>query len=481
MATFRFEVNSKPNRQGKFTIFLCITSQGIRKRIKTTAEISNRDNFNFEAKNQKWIRSKEPQYKKLNETLSDELTNARQVYSDLKKEGRATSENIASKINYVEKTFSFFKFADDFAQETFDAGDYNTYKKYNTFLNKLKFFVNGRKPDELIKYKGKELQEVLSKFKKDLKFDEITLAFLNKFKAFLQKQPNSRNPKLTLHPNTISKQLDQFASLYNKGIKNLREEGLKIDYNPFNDFEHTTTPTTKEKLSYEEIRTIQALKLDQGTMLWHCRNYFLFAFYCAGIRAGDLIQLRQSDIEEGRLEYKMGKNERQKSIRLLPEALDILNLYMNLDKPNTNYIFPLLDNNATYAIATTQEEKEQLPAQVKKKLLQQVNSKNSLINNYLQDIAKLAGINKKLTFHIARHSFANIARQKKANVYDISKALGHSSIKITETYLSNFDTISQDETMDKVFNSDTKEEILALLGKMKPEEMEILIGKIRGT
>lgn len=63
--------------------------------------------------------------------------------------------------------------------------------------------------------------------------------------------------------------------------------------------------------------------------------------------------------------------------------------------------------------------------------------------------------------HIARHSFANIARQKKVNVYDISKALGHSSLKITESYLSKFDTTSQDATMKQVFETKfTDEETL---------------------
>lgn len=403
MANFRFEVNYRPNRQKKYTVFLCIHSQGEKKRLKTTVEIGNRDNFNYKATNDKWINSKEPNYNKLNKALSDEILNAKNIYNDLKRESKATPENVISKINYIEETFSFLKFADKYSQETFEAGDYNTYKKYNTFLNKLRFFINGRKPDEIIKYKGKELQEVLFSFRKDLQFSDITLEFLNKFKAYLQKQPNARNPKLTLHPNTISKQLDQFASLYNKGLKELREKGLKIDYNPFIDLNHTSIPTSKEKLSIEEIKAIQGLKLDQGTMLWHCRNYFLFSFYCAGIRAGDMIQLRKSDIKEGRLEYKMGKNDRLKSIKLLPEAIDILKLYMDFDKPNTDYIFPLLDNNASYAIASTPEEKDQLPAQIRKNLLQQVNSKNSLINNYLAEIAEMAGIQKKITFHVARH------------------------------------------------------------------------------
>ncbi len=84
-----------------------------------------------------------------------------------------------------------------------------------------------------------------------------------------------------------------------------------------------------------------------------------------------------------------------------------------------------------------------------------------------------------LAFHILRHSFANIARQKNANVYDISNALGHSDIKVTEAYLSQFDYQSQDKTMAMVFDSSkedsNKEELIRLIQNMKADEIESLI------
>jgi site-specific recombinase XerD len=110
-----------------------------------------------------------------------------------------------------------------------------------------------------------------------------------------------------------------------------------------------------------------------------------------------------------------------------------------------------------------------------------VNSKNSLLNKYLNILANMAGITKKVSMHIARHSFANIARQKKANVYDISKALGHSSLKITETYLSKFDTTSQDATMKQVFEEANKVDEVALLKQLQslnPETLAALLQKV---
>ena len=94
----------------------------------------------------------------------------------------------------------------------------------------------------------------------------------------------------------------------------------------------------------------------------------------------------------------------------------------------------------------------------------------------------MAGIDKKVSMHIARHSFANIARQKKANVYDISKALGHSSLSITEAYLSKFDVESQDATIKQVFKNEkpapSNEELLEALKKMSSEEIKVLMEKL---
>jgi site-specific recombinase XerD len=75
-----------------------------------------------------------------------------------------------------------------------------------------------------------------------------------------------------------------------------------------------------------------------------------------------------------------------------------------------------------------------------------------MLDNCLSRIATKAGIDKKITTHTAKHSFADIARQKTDNIYNLSKTLGHSSIKITEAYLASFDQRAVDDTLDEVFN-----------------------------
>ena len=120
----------------------------------------------------------------------------------------------------------------------------------------------------------------------------------------------------------------------------LREEGLSVKENPFDYFECETIDTNKEKLTWDEIASLKALELEEGSLLWHTRNCFMLAFYCAGMRAGDLIQLRGTNVvyENGgwRICYRMDKTATAKEILLIPEALEIITKYIELQ--NTSFL-----------------------------------------------------------------------------------------------------------------------------------------------
>ena len=135
----------------------------------------------------------------------------------------------------------------------------------------------------------------------------------------------------------------------------------------------------------------------------------------------------------------MDKTGGLKSIQIRKEIAEILVQYKNDDTEPNDYIFPMFERDIDYSNPFF--------------LKSQISSKTAIYNKNLKDLAKLANIDKKITTHIARHTFADFARKKGAAVYDVSKALGHSSIKITESYLAKFDYDTQDVTLDKIFNS----------------------------
>lgn len=125
------------------------------------------------------------------------------------------------------------------------------------------------------------------------------------------------------------------------------------------------------------------------------------------------------------VEYKMDKTGHLKSISLMPKAVAILKQNKTSKSQPTDFLFPFIDPT--------------LDLNDPMVLFNHVSSCTSLINKYLKEVARLANIEKSVSTHIARYSFANIARTRKASIYDISKMLGHSSIKVTEAYLASFD------------------------------------------
>lgn len=59
---------------------------------------------------------------------------------------------------------------------------------------------------------------------------------------------------------------------------------------------------------------------------------------------------------------------------------------------------------------------------------------NQKTNAYLKEIAKLCGIKKNLTYHLARHTFATMALTKGMSIEAVSKVLGHTNIQTTQLY-----------------------------------------------
>ena len=280
-----------------------------------------------------------------------------------------------------------------------------------------------------------------------------------------------------LHQNTIVVVLNIFRTLVRKGM----ELGyISPDKNPFLVFKYSGVKTEKEKLDAAEIQALEALVLEEGSLDWHSRNCFLFSFYCAGIRAGDLLQLRWLNVEGGRLNYQMGKNHKTRDLKLVPQAAAILAMYRTEASKPTDYIFPFMDNRKTYASAILQADRDTLPSNIKQKLFEEVSAKNALINKSLKRLAEKAGISKKVSMHISRHSFASVAAQKGIESNKVKSLLAHSRLQTTEGYMGNFSTDENDKALESVFGSpaDKKALLLALIQGMTEEEITSVLASL---
>ena len=478
ITTFALVLNGRSNRFGRYAINIRIIQDRKVTRSKTSVEVCKKDWNPEGGKNENWVRQSDPDYSVKNEALRSELAKVKETYLNLKKTSVATPERIISAVNAGESSDTFLKietsktditmtgFAAERTQAILDAGGIRNWKKYNGLLNKLADFM------------ARKLK------KKEVLFADITPEFLTKFNDYLRTLHNSRSKKEAgkmLHPNTIAVNLRIFKTLIRKGI-----ELGKTDKNPFLVFKYSSVPTEKEKLDVSEIQVLEALELAEGSLDWHSRNVFLFSFYCAGIRAGDLLQLRWINVEGGRLNYQMGKNHKLRDLKLVPQAAAILDLYRTEASKPTDYIFPFMDNRKTYASATTQADRDRLPSDMKAKLVAEISAKNALINKSLKRLAEKACISKKLSMHISRHSFASIAAKTGSDPNNVKALLAHSNLSITEKYMGNFSTEENDKALEKVFDAvktkqptDKKAQLLALIQGMSKEDVASVLDSLK--
>ncbi|WP_347068762.1 tyrosine-type recombinase/integrase [Flavobacterium sp. WV_118_3] len=98
------------------------------------------------------------------------------------------------------------------------------------------------------------------------------------------------------------------------------------------------------------------------------------------------------------------------------------------DKTDVNEMVPLLPLAQKII-----EKYESHPSCLKKGLLLPVDN-NSRYNRYLKEIANICGINKRLHTHLARHTFADLMLNSDMPLEDVSKLLGHKSIRTTQKY-----------------------------------------------
>lgn len=402
MISYNIELNSNPNKGSKaHTILLRITVDRKHARIKLPYSV-RLDQFNKNPNQNQYIRQNHKRRAKINAEIEDKIQEAKDIAKELENDKKAVTALSIKERMIQPKSSSFFDFAEKWRDELEINKKVGNFKKYKTVIQKLKDYRKGT----------------------DLLFQEIDVTFLSKFQSHLEKLGNMQS---TIHGN-----LRAVRAIYYRAIE---AEVVQQGNNPFFTFKLKSGKPDRVRLTIEEINLIEKLDLSEEQLIWHVRNAFMFAFYCAGIRVTDILMMKWKHITNGRLEYEMFKTKMKHSIKLVEQAKKILGLYK---KGNPDeYIFPFFHSETDYS-----DEKF---------LWDQRSSKTALLNKYLKDIATKAEINKKISTHTARHTFADLARQKDINLYNISKALGHSKLNVTENYLASFDDKAVDDTMDELF------------------------------
>ncbi|HEY0054309.1 MAG TPA: site-specific integrase [Pedobacter sp.] len=191
-----------------------------------------------------------------------------------------------------------------------------------------------------------------------------------------------------------------------------------ITSDPFIGFKTTRKEVVRVALTNAEINSIATKKFD-CERLEYVKDIFIFSCY-TGLAYIDVKKLRRSQIVQGADGEQWIITKRQKTdsptrLPILPVAMEIMNKYKDHPKCSIDdYVLPVLTNQK--------------------------------MNAYLKEIADTCGINKNLTFHIARHTFATtITLSNGVPIETVSKMLGHKSLKQTQHYAKILDLkISED-------------------------------------
>lgn len=314
-------------------------------------------------------------------------------YLMMKEEDFVTSEGLKSKLLGTDITtrmlIPIFQDHND-KVEALVGQDFapGTLERYKTSLKHTKEFLNW-------KYKTS-----------DIDITKIDHAFIMDYDFWLRSIRKCAN-------NTVVKYIKNFKKI----IRLCMANGW-LSKDPFLGYKAKLKVVERPYLNKEEIQTIYEKEF-ASDRLNQVRDIFLFSCY-TGLAYVDVKKLSKSNINIGVDGDKWIFTHRQKTdtstrIPLLPMAQELILKYK--DHPvcsNLNILFPILSNQK--------------------------------MNSYLKEIANVCGINKELTFHIARHTFATtVTLSNGVPIESVSKMLGHTNIKTTQHYAKILDQKVSDD------------------------------------
>jgi integrase len=395
-------LRKKANKQGLFPLAVRITKN----RKTTYLYIGHYIAIKYWDEGNREVRKSHPNSIRLNNLLIKKLAEANQTLIDLQThQNDISSKQIKEEIATPLTKTSFKEIADNYLD--------NLEK-----TNKLQRLSSDKaRVGHFIRFVDND----------DLSFREIDEALLRRFSLYLK---TTRK----VSQRSVINNLIVIRTLYNKAIR-LGIVDRKLYPFGADKIRIKFPESEKVGLTIEEIQSIEALE-DLTEQQSHARNVWLFSFYLAGMRVGDVLMIKWSDIYDGRLHYRMGKNEKLLSFKLPEKITSLLRRYYEDRRSSEDFVFPEMNN------ADLKNPKD---------VFNKVKTANKKFNKYLVQIAEKAKINKKLTMHIARHSFGNISGDR-IPIQMLQKLYRHSTVTTTINYQANFMHKETDDALEKVIN-----------------------------
>ena len=221
-----------------------------------------------------------------------------------------------------------------------------------------------------------------------------------------------------------------------------RQNNYQVQY-PFDNFKIKYEETIKKNISIELLRKLYHYPTTDTNIRY--RDYFFLIFYLIGINTKDLLLAKKAQVVNGRLEYIRAKTAKHYSIKIEPEAAELLEKYKGKDE----FLLEALDHCQHYKnFARAINEALQSIGPTTERFT--TNKENALI--YTQRMLQVQPLIPEITTYYARHTWATIAHEIGISSDVISLALGHSPTNRTTFIYIKPDISKVDEANRKVID-----------------------------
>lgn len=401
MASIQIRLKRRPNKNGECPLSIILKHEGDRKEIGCNVSVKEAHWSTGKEevkKNDKNHRVKNTKLKQKRNAL-DKAISLLELNADYFSINDIVTKSGLNK-NKVEKekkrhqgidlsTITIVKYLEKYIKENPMGLKYNTLKYYTTTLNNLKGFK-----------------------KLNIPFSEFDLKTLKHFEHYLEEDCG-------LKVNTIYTR----HKVLKKICKHVISEGHYFK-NPYDKIKLKTEESNRSRLTIEEIGKMKSYKpRTEAEKL--IRDVFIFSIYSGGLRFGDICTLKVSEItrrkvegkEECRLNKMIRKTKKKNTGLLGSQAVEIMDSYCDFNDVS-KYVFPIINT-------TTKNDIE---------LSKIISSRNAYYNKVIKKICKRSEIEKNVSMHVARHTFATLSLRKGIPVEVIQNVLGHANIKETQIY-----------------------------------------------
>ena len=351
------------------------------------------------------------------------------IIVSLDKQGQYTVEDVIKRYRRKTDDGKLSGYVESLVPELERAGQYRLIRAYRTVAS------------ELVKYN---------------KGEDISLPYIN---ACLVKGFENDLKKRGRQPNTISFYMRNLRAIYNRAVASYRISA-KTE-NPFTGVYTKVKVTAKRALTEEETTRLYDIDFDalrvkhapSSSEYHHVENLyfswrlFMFCFQAQGMCFIDMAYLRKDNIKDGVCRYYRQKTGQQIEVTVNEGMQWIIDSFA-FEVRDTPYLFPIIKHEGVWA---RKDYESALCVQ----------------NRRLKALSKLAGICKRVTTHVARHTFATITRGGGLPTGVISEMLGHTTEKMTHNYFASLDR-SVFEQAYKIISSALKSSVPSISAHRSP-------------